>query len=107
MKFSEKFIKANDAMCDFNNHVNAPYLRKKFNIPFKPEKAEITICGLGFYELYINGQNITKGPLAPYISNTDDVCYGKAVLPQGYCFKNGDAVVDLSTGQFSFSVKFQ
>ena len=75
MKFSNQFIKANDAMCDFDNHVNAPYLRKKFNMPFKPEKAEITICGLGFYELYINGQNITKGPLAPYISNTDDVCY--------------------------------
>ena len=75
MKFSEKFIKASDALCDFDNHVNAPYLRKKFNMPFKPEKAEITICGLGFYELYINGQNITKGPLAPYISNPDDVCY--------------------------------
>lgn len=75
MKFSEKFIKAGDALCDFNNHVNAPYIRKKFNMPFKAEKAEITICGLGFYELYVNGQNITKGPLAPYISNPDDVCY--------------------------------
>lgn len=75
MKFSKQFIKANDALCDFHNHVNAPYFRKKFNMPFKPEKAEITICGLGFYELYINGQNITKGPLAPYISNPDDVCY--------------------------------
>ena len=75
MKFSDKFIKADDALCDFENHVNAPYMRKKFNIPFKPQKAAITKCGLGFYELYINGKNITKGPLAPYISNTDDVCY--------------------------------
>lgn len=75
MKFSKKFIKAGDSVCDFDNHVNAPYMRKKFNVPFKPEKAEITICGLGFYELYINGKNVTKGPLAPYISNTDDVCY--------------------------------
>lgn len=75
MKFSKKFIKAGDTLCDFDNHINAPYIRKKFNIPFKPQKAEITICGLGFYELYINGKNITKGPLAPYISNTDDVCY--------------------------------
>ena len=75
MKFSKEFIKAGDALCDFDNHINAPYIRKKFNIPFKPQKAEITICGLGFYELYINGKNITKGPLAPYISNADDVCY--------------------------------
>ncbi len=75
MKLSEQFIKAGDNLCDFDNHVNAPYIRKKFRIPFKPKKAEITICGLGFYELYINGTNVTKGPLAPYISNTDDVCY--------------------------------
>ena len=30
---------------------------------------------MGFYELYINGKNITKGPLAPYISNPEDVLY--------------------------------
>lgn len=75
MKLSEKFIKATDELCDFDNYVNAPYIRKKFSVDFTPQKAEITICGLGFYELYINGVNITKGPLAPYISNTDDICY--------------------------------
>lgn len=75
MKISEKFIKATNEMCDFDNFVNAPYFRKKFSLDFDPQNAEITICGLGFYELYINGKNITKGPLAPYISNTDHVCY--------------------------------
>ena len=75
MKLSEKFIKANNLLCDMENHVNAPYLRKKFTLDFKPSNAQITICGLGFYELYINGKNITKGALAPYISNTDDICY--------------------------------
>ena len=75
MKLSTKFIKAQDAMCSFENHVPAPYLRKEFQLDFVPEKAEITICGLGFYELYINGKDITKGPLAPYISNPDDICY--------------------------------
>lgn len=29
----------------------------------------------GFYELYINGQRCTKGRLAPYISNPDDLVY--------------------------------
>ena len=65
MKFSGSFIKANNEICDFDNHVNAPYFRKEFKLDFAPDKAEITICGLGFYELYVNGKNITKGPLAP------------------------------------------
>lgn len=75
MKFSERFIKASDDLCDFEEHIPAPYLRKRFEIDFIPEKAEITICGLGFYELYINGENVTKGFLAPYISNPDHICY--------------------------------
>lgn len=75
MKFSERFIKATHDMCDFKHHVPAPYLRKAFVLDMEPTQAEITICGLGFYELYVNGKNITKGPVAPYISNPDDVCY--------------------------------
>ena len=39
------------------------------------QSAEIEICGLGFYHLYINGKKITKGELAPYISNPDQLCY--------------------------------
>ena len=75
MIFSNRFIKANDALCDFDNHVPAPYFRREFELPFEPEQAEITICGLGFYELSINGTELTKGPLAPYISNPDDIRY--------------------------------
>ena len=33
------------------------------------------ICGLGFYELFINGKRVTKGALAPYISNPDHIIY--------------------------------
>ena len=75
MKLSKKFIKATDKLCDFDTPVAAPYFRKRFTLDSKPDKAEITICGLGFYELYINGENITKGLLAPYISNVNDICY--------------------------------
>lgn len=75
MKISDKFIKATDKVCDFDSYIPAPYIRKSFELDFVPERAEITICGLGFYELYINGENITKGPLAPHISNPDDLCY--------------------------------
>lgn len=75
MILSNSFIRATEEMCDFGKWVPAPYFRKKFQLDFVPEHAEITISGLGFYELYINGHEITKGPLAPYISNTDHICY--------------------------------
>ncbi len=75
MEFKQ-FIKANDKYSTTAEPVNAPYIRKAFTLDFKPEKAVIDICTGGFYELYINGKNITKGFLAPYIVNPDMfLCY--------------------------------
>lgn len=72
---NKNFIKATYKKNELNDHVPAPYFRKSFCIDKLPENAEIAICGLGFYRLYINGKDITKGPLAPYISNPDHYCY--------------------------------
>ena len=66
--FSDKFICGSTAYSTLEKAVAAPYLRKSFLINSQPEHAEIRICGLGFYELYINGTRITKGALAPYIN---------------------------------------
>ena len=71
----KNFIKATEDYCSREKHIAAPYLRRSFELDFAPEKAEIKICGLGIYCLFINGQEITKGYLAPYISNPDDYCY--------------------------------
>ena len=71
----KNFIKATDDYCSREKHIAAPYIRRSFELDFSPKKAEISICGLGFYCLFINGQEITKGYLAPYISNPDDYCY--------------------------------
>ena len=71
----KNFIKATEDHCSREKHIAAPYIRRSFELDFSPEKAEISICGLGFYCLFINGQEITKGHLAPYISNPDDYCY--------------------------------
>lgn len=73
--FSTKFISATKDYSTFFHSVPAPYIRKSFELDNELKKAEITICGLGFYELYINGTKITKGYLAPYISNPDDILY--------------------------------
>ena len=59
----KNFIKATEEYCLLEKHIAAPYLRRSFELDFVPEKAEISICGLGFYILYINGTEITKGEL--------------------------------------------
>lgn len=73
--FSKKFIQRTTEYTTFEKSVPAPYFRKRFFLANLPKSAQITVCGLGFYELYLNGENITKGRFAPYISNPDDVLY--------------------------------
>lgn len=75
MKFSRKFIQMTGEYTTTEKAVPAPYFRKTFNISNKIEQANISVCGLGFYEIYVNGKNITKGLLAPYISNPDVLLY--------------------------------
>ena len=73
--FSTNFIAATTEFSDYGAHVPAPYFRKTFVTKMKVRSARLTVCGLGFYELYVNGRHITKGFLAPYISNPDDILY--------------------------------
>ena len=74
MIFSEKFVKATDDFCTLDHFVPAPCFRKSF-FATKNKKYELTLCGLGIYILYVNGQNITKGYLASYRSNPDHYLY--------------------------------
>ncbi len=75
MFLSKVFIQRQRQYGTLQEHVPAPYFRKSFSLDEIPSQAEITICGLGFYELYVNGNHITKGLLAPYISNPDQILY--------------------------------
>ena len=62
---------------EFNSrekHVPAPILRKVFDVSAFSE-ARIEISVVGFYRLFINGKEITKGMFAPYIANPDDLVY--------------------------------
>lgn len=63
---------------DFNTrqkHVNAPLFRKQFRCDGLPEQAILRVACVGLYLLYVNGTEITKGYLAPYISNCNDTVY--------------------------------
>ena len=74
MQFPKNFICASEEKNEFENHRCAPYFRKIFRLEDK-RTAKLLICGLGFYRAFLNGKEITKGRLAPYISNTDEVVY--------------------------------
>lgn len=73
-QFRGAFICGQKEYCQLYQHISAPYIRKDFRVPAF-QTAELYICGLGFYDAYINGVQITKGKLAPYISNPDDILY--------------------------------
>lgn len=68
----KSFIAASTVYADKDIPVPAPYIRRTFTLNFAPKVARVAITTPGFYELYVNGQHITKGYLAPYISNPND-----------------------------------
>ncbi len=75
MILSNKFIGGTRDFSTFEKRIPAPWFKKTVNLSGEIEKAEITVCGLGFYELFLNGKRITKGLLSPYITNSDDIVF--------------------------------
>ncbi len=73
MKFSKRFVSATRERADVKKNVPAPYMRRDFVLEERPLAAELTVCGLGFYEVYVNGKHITRGLLSPFIVNPDQV----------------------------------
>ena len=74
--YSKKFVRLNDKFSDFYNHVPAPMFRRKFFCEKdKTKECIVSICAVGLYHLFINGKNITKGLLAPYLTDPDKLLY--------------------------------
>ena len=72
--FSKKFVCATREYNTFEKSVPAPLIRKAFMSECETE-AKVTVSACGFYDIYFNGEQITKGFFAPYISNPDDYLY--------------------------------
>lgn len=89
LSFSEKFVSASREFSTFGKHIPAPLFRRSFTLTNTPEAAAIRITGLGFYELFVNGKKVTRGILAPYVSNPD----------QRVCFDDYDLVPYLKQGE--------
>lgn len=70
-----QYIAADKGVGTRQEHVGAPFFRKQFRCHNVPKQALLRIACVGFYRLYVNGTEITKGYLAPYISNYNDLVY--------------------------------
>ena len=74
MDYPKNFIRATAEYNTFEKHIPAPCFRKTFQVE-EETTGHLVITACGFYELYLNGVPYTKGPLAPYISDTDHIVY--------------------------------
>ena len=61
---NNNFIKATEQYNTFEKNVPAYYFRRTFHSDHSAI-AKITVAVCGFYEIYFNGKNITKGFLSP------------------------------------------
>lgn len=96
MKEQLQFVSATTEYNTFDCAIPAPYLRKRF-VSSHATTATLAVATCGFYQLFWNGNNVTKGMLAPYVSNPDDyIYYDEYELPVdkgenviGLCLGNG------------------
>jgi len=69
------FVWANGDCSTYQKAVPAPIFRKQFTLDGNHSAVSVLIGATGFYEMYLNGQRVTKGYLAPYIANPDHAVF--------------------------------
>lgn len=97
MKLSDKFVCESREYSTYFKHVAAPIFRLSFTAHKDVMRAELNICGIGFYDLFVNGKKITKGYLAPYISNPDHIVYYDLYNIKPY-LREGENVIGVMLG---------
>ena len=75
MNFPAQFIAATTEYNTKEKSVPLYYFRKTFKVTKKIASAALIIGSLGYYEVHLNGEDITKGQMAPYRSNPDHYVY--------------------------------
>ncbi|RED47825.1 alpha-L-rhamnosidase [Seonamhaeicola aphaedonensis] len=72
----------------------ASYFRKELNVEKDIENGQVYICGLGYYELFLNGEKVGDHVLDPAPSNYDKQAY----------YVNYDITDDLKFGKNAFGI---
>ena len=92
MKSKEMF--GNALWVSPNGNCDTPYIRGEFSLSGGVRKAEITICGLGFFELSFNGRRVGDDLFVPVTSDyhfyEEQLCYkkhGEELSHRIYCLK--------------------
>ncbi len=73
--FPTTFVSAGTEYCTYEKAVAAPLFKKEFEITEISDDAGIIIGSKGLYELWLNGENITDGLLAPFNTNANKSIY--------------------------------
>lgn len=97
MQLPHEFVCRTYERSSFEKHVPAPIFRKTFHLEDSVSSAELIIGAPGFYELSVNGEPVTKGQLAPYIANPDDLVYFDRYDVAPY-LREGENVIGLTLG---------
>ena len=71
--FTRKFITSGYGVGNVEKPHPAPFIRKSIILDSPPREASLLITGIGFYRLFINGREITRGLLSPYISDPGNI----------------------------------
>ena len=61
--------------------INSPFVYKEFYINDVHEYATVNVCGLGFFELYINGKKVSEDLMNPVRTDYDKVEYKNLKYP--------------------------
>ena len=64
-----------------HKEINSPFVYKEFDISDVHEYATVNVCGLGFFELYINGKKISEDLMNPVRTDYDTVEYKNLKYP--------------------------
>jgi alpha-L-rhamnosidase len=93
-----KYIAAGTEYNTRAKHVFAPILRREFACKNTISCAELEISVAGFYRLFLNGKELTKGYFAPYVSNPDHIIYFDKYDISSYLQENNVLCVWLGNG---------
>lgn len=62
-------------------NINSPFVYKEIELNNLHEYATVNVCGLGFFELYINGKKVSKDLMSPVRTDYDAVEYKNLKYP--------------------------
>jgi len=58
-----------------NRELPARYLRREFQVEKKVQRATAYVCGLGFFDLFVNGTEVSDHVMDPALSDYDKTAY--------------------------------